>query len=165
MKYSQIRRFDIANGPGIRTSIFISGCTHNCPGCFNPEYFDFDYGEDWTEETTEKVLGLLSADEVTGLTVLGGEPFQSARELAPVLKELRKKSGKSIWIYSGYTLEQILDNSYRKELLEKADVLVDGLFEEDKKDPSLQFRGSFNQRIIDVKKSLEKGQAVLWESE
>lgn len=153
MRYGQIRQYDIANGPGIRTSIFVTGCTHACPGCFNEEYFDFDAGHLWTEETTEELISYLDQKQVAGLTVLGGEPFQNTKDLIPILKEVKERIGKPIWIYSGYTIEKLVESENRKKLLDLCDVLVDGLFQEDLADPSLKFRGSSNQRIIDLDRS------------
>lgn len=151
MKFGQIRKYDVANGPGIRTTFFVTGCTHNCFNCFNKEYQDFNYGEIWTEVETKKVIDYLKEDVVEGLTVLGGEPFQNTTDLIKILKEIKKHSNKSIWIYSGYTYEEILKDPLKTELLSLCDVLVDGLFIEDLKNLNLKFRGSSNQRIIDLK--------------
>ncbi|MGO1579938.1 MAG: anaerobic ribonucleoside-triphosphate reductase activating protein [Peptoniphilaceae bacterium] len=151
MKFGQIRKYDVANGPGIRTTFFVTGCTHNCFNCFNKEYQDFNYGEIWTEEETKKIIDYLKEDVVEGLTVLGGEPFQNTTDLIKILKEIKKHSNKSIWIYSGYTYEEILKDPLKTELLSLCDVLVDGLFIEDLKNLNLKFRGSSNQRIIDLK--------------
>lgn len=161
MNYAQIRKYDVANGTGIRTVIFVSGCTHNCRNCFNKYYQDFKYGEVWTDAETEKVIKYLEDDNVSGLTLLGGEPMQNL-ELIDVLKSVRARVNKPVWVYSGYTYEEILENKKRTELLELCDVLVDGRFVEELKDLKLKFRGSSNQRIIDVKKSLEQGKVVLF---
>lgn len=163
MRYAQIRRYDVANGPGVRTSIFVTGCTHRCPNCFNAEYQDFNFGEVWTEKQTEEIIGYLKDDVVTGLTLLGGEPFQNSAHLTEVLKEVKKHVDKNIWAYSGYTFEQIMSDDEKKELLKHCDVLVDGLYIEKLKDLRLKFRGSSNQRIIDVKKSMQEGNVVLVE--
>lgn len=160
MRYAQIRKYDVANGPGIRTSIFVTGCTHKCPYCFNEEYQDFEYGELWTDRETEEVIEYLKDDAVSGLTLLGGEPFQNAVDLTQIIKEIKKNSDKTIWAYSGYTYEQILENENRKNLLLECDVLVDGLYVEELKDLRLRFKGSSNQRIIDIKKSFEEGKVV-----
>lgn len=163
MRYAQIRKYDVANGPGIRTSLFVTGCTHRCPYCFNAEYQDFNFGELWTEKQTEEIIEYLNDDVVTGLTLLGGEPFQNSSELTNVLKEVKKHVDKSIWAYSGYTFEQIMSDDEKKELLMLCDVLVDGLYIEKLKDLRLKFRGSSNQRIIDVKKSMDEGKIILVE--
>ncbi|KXO16289.1 anaerobic ribonucleoside-triphosphate reductase activating protein [Peptoniphilus sp. GNH] len=163
MKYGQIRKYDVANGPGIRTSIFVTGCSHNCYACFNKEYQDADFGEDWTFKQTEQILDYLSLDEVDGLTLLGGEPFENLDGLIDLLQEVRKKSDKSIWVYSGYTFEQILKDEKKLELLKLCDILVDGLFVNNLKDLRLKFRGSSNQRIIKIKESLKENMPVIWE--
>lgn len=160
MKYAQIRKFDVANGPGIRTSIFVTGCTHNCKGCFNKEYQSFSYGDDWTNKETEKVIEYLKDKNVSGLTLLGGEPFQNVDGLLEVIKEV-KNIKKDIWAYSGYTFEEIINDPKRLKLLEEVDVLVDGKFVEEKKNLKLRFRGSSNQRILDCKRSLEE-QKPIW---
>lgn len=163
MRYGQIRPFDIANGEGVRVSIFVTGCTHHCEGCFNKEYQDFHAGSLWSNKETAEVIEYLSKDEISGLTVLGGEPFQNALDLTKIIKEIKKKIDKPIWIYSGYTFEQLLGSNKKIELLKLIDVLVDGKFEQNKKDLKLRFRGSSNQRIIDVQASLKKGEVVLYE--
>ena len=160
MRYAQIRKYDVANGPGIRTSIFVTGCTHNCPNCFNQEYQDFAFGEVWTDRETDEVIEYLKDDAVAGLTLLGGEPFQNSIDLTTILKDIKKSIDKTIWAYSGYTYEQIIENENRKNLLLECDVLVDGLYIEELKDLRLKFKGSSNQRIIDIKKSLEEGRVV-----
>ncbi|MDO4710339.1 MAG: anaerobic ribonucleoside-triphosphate reductase activating protein [Peptostreptococcaceae bacterium] len=157
MRYGQIRRFDIANGEGIRTSIFVTGCTHDCKGCFNKEYQDFQAGELWTDRETDRVIGYLKDPVIKGLSLLGGEPFQNACELAEVLRAIKKECDKDIWVYSGYTYEQICADNKMRALLELCDVLVDGLFVEEKKDLRLRFRGSSNQRVLDIHRSLENG--------
>ncbi|WP_138159248.1 anaerobic ribonucleoside-triphosphate reductase activating protein [Peptoniphilus catoniae] len=153
MRYGQIREYDIANGVGIRTSIFVIGCTHKCPECFNEEYQDFSAGDIWTDRETEKVIKYLNEDQVEGLTILGGEPFQNTKDLIDIVKEIKKHSNKSIWIYSGYTYEQLIKDPLKKELLGLCNVLVDGLFIKNLKNLKLKFRGSSNQRIIDLDKS------------
>ncbi|MDK7355197.1 anaerobic ribonucleoside-triphosphate reductase activating protein [Peptoniphilus harei] len=163
MNFAQIRKYDVANGPGIRTTIFVTGCTHKCPNCFNEEYQDFNFGNPWTRKETDEVIEDLKLDEVKGLTVLGGEPFQNEVDLLQVLRDIKKEVQKEIWIFSGYTYEEILKDQDKKKLLEECDVLVDGRFVEALKDLSLRFRGSSNQRIIDVKKSLEANEVVLFD--
>lgn len=163
MNFAQIRKYDVANGPGIRTTIFVTGCTHKCPNCFNEEYQDFNFGNPWTRKETDEVIEDLKLDEVKGLTVLGGEPFQNEVDLLQVLRDIKKEVQKGIWIFSGYTYEEILKDKDKKKLLEECDVLVDGRFVEALKDLSLRFRGSSNQRIIDIKKSLEANEIVLFD--
>ena len=163
MNFAQIRKYDVANGPGIRTTIFVTGCTHKCPNCFNEEYQDFNFGNPWTRKETDEVIEDLKLDEVKGLTVLGGEPFQNEVDLLQVLRDIKKEVQKEIWIFSGYTYEEILKDEDKKKLLEECDVLVDGRFVEALKDLSLRFRGSSNQRIIDIKKSLNSDKVVLFD--
>lgn len=163
MNFAQIRKYDVANGPGIRTTIFVTGCTHKCHNCFNEEYQDFDFGDPWTQRETDEVIEDLKLDEVKGLTILGGEPFQNEVDLLQVLRDIKKEVQKDIWIFSGYTYEEILKDQDKKKLLEECDVLVDGRFVEALKDLSLRFRGSSNQRIIDVQKSLESNEVVLFD--
>lgn len=161
MNVAQIRKYDIANGEGIRTSIFVSGCTHHCPNCFNGEYQDFSYGKPWTDRETREVISDLKDPQVAGLTLLGGEPMQNL-ELTQIIAAIRREVDKPIWIYSGYTFEQILADPAKNTLLSQCQVLVDGLFVEAKKDLTLAFRGSSNQRVIDIPKSLQAGHAVLY---
>ena len=149
MNFAQIRKYDVANGPGIRTTIFVTGCTHKCHNCFNEEYQDFDFGDPWTQKETDEVIEFLKLDEVKGLTILGGEPFQNEVDLLQVLRDIKKEVQKDIWIFSGYTYEEILKDEDKKKLLEE--------------DLSLRFRGSSNQRIIDVQKSLESNEVVLFD--
>ncbi|MDO5026425.1 MAG: anaerobic ribonucleoside-triphosphate reductase activating protein [Tissierellia bacterium] len=164
MRYGQIRKYDIANGLGIRTSIFVTGCTHHCYDCFNQEYQDFSAGDLWTPEETKKVIGYLKDSNVEGLSLLGGEPMQNL-QLIDIIMDIKKEVDKPTWIYSGYTLEQILQDPKKKDLLELCDVLVDGLFVNELKDLKLKFRGSSNQRIIDIKKTLDQDKLVLYEFE
>ena len=172
MNYSVIKKFDISNGPGVRVSLFVSGCTHHCKGCFNPETWSFDFGQEFTTDTEEEILEALRPDHIRGLSLLGGEPFepQNQARLLPFVKRVREAfPEKTIWCYTGYTLEtdilaeRLGDPSVTMALLRNLDVLVDGEFHEAEKDPSLRFRGSKNQRIIDVTKSLEAGKTVLWD--
>lgn len=161
MRYGQIREYDVANGTGIRVTIFVTGCTHNCYNCFNKEYQDFNFGKKWTNKETKQVIKYLKRPEVEGLTILGGEPMQNTKDLIPIVRTIKKEINKPIWVYSGDTLEEILENKSKTELLKECDVLVDGLFVEELKDLRLKFRGSSNQRIIDIKKTLEKGEIEL----
>lgn len=159
MKFAQIRKYDIANGEGIRCSIFVSGCTHRCKNCFNEEYQDFNYGNNWTDVETQLIIEYLKDDNISGLTLLGGEPMQNLF-LIDVIRKVKKEVNKNIWIYSGYTYDQIVNDNKKLELLKECDVLVDGLFVEELLDLKLKFRGSSNQRIIDIKKSLEKNEII-----
>ena len=172
MHYGEIKKCDIANGEGVRVSLFVSGCTHHCPGCFNQDTWDFHYGKEYTEETEAEILGALAPSYINGLTLLGGEPFdpQNQRVLAGLLRKVREQyPEKNIWCYSGYLFDkELLGDSRARcevtdEILSMIDVLVDGRFVEAKKDIRLVFRGSSNQRVIDVKKSLEAGEIVPWE--
>nr|WP_300001789.1 anaerobic ribonucleoside-triphosphate reductase activating protein [Tissierella sp.] len=162
MKYAQIRKYDVANGLGVRTSIFVTGCTHKCYNCFNEEYQDFDHGETWTDEQTNQIIKNLKNDHIAGLSILGGEPMQNAPGLISMIKRVKEHSNKDIWLWSGYSYEDILEDQDRKSLLEELDVLIDGRFIEKKKDLTLKFRGSSNQRVIDVKKSLSSGEIVIF---
>ncbi len=169
MNYATIKNCDIANGPGVRVSLFVSGCTHRCPGCFNEVAWDFDYGEPFTEAVMDSILEMLRPDYIRGLTLLGGEPFEPQNQ-GPVVELLRRikeeMPEKSIWAFSGYLFDQdILSGRIGdcREYLSYLDVLVDGPFVLAKKNLSLRFRGSENQRLIDVPASLAAGEVVLWE--
>jgi len=169
MNYATIKNCDIANGPGVRVSLFVSGCTHRCPGCFNEVAWDFHYGQPFTEETIESILEMLRPSYIKGLTLLGGEPFEP-RNQADVVKLLRRVSqelpGKTIWAFSGFLFEKDMLSGRigdLSEYLSYLDVLVDGPFVQEKKNLSLRFRGSENQRIIDVKASLAAGETILWD--
>ena len=166
MNVAAIKPRDIANGPGVRVSLFVSGCRHRCQGCFNRDAWAFDYGEPFTEETIDTVLEALKPSYIQGLSLLGGEPFEpeNRRLLADLLETVRRTyASKTVWCYSGFTFEELLGLAQRDRaaarLLEQLDVLVDGRFEADKKDVSLLFRGSANQRILDVPASLQAGEA------
>lgn len=172
MNYATIKNCDIANGPGVRVSLFVSGCTHRCPGCFNEVAWDFAYGEPFTEQTIESIMNMMASDYIKGLTLLGGEPFEPQNQSAIVelLRRIKAKyPDKSIWAYSGYLFDKdILAGrlgpwEITKEYLGYLDVLVDGPFVLAKKDLTLRFRGSSNQRLIDVPASLQKGEIVLWQ--
>ena len=169
MNYATIKNCDIANGPGVRVSLFVSGCTHRCPGCFNEVAWDFDYGEPFTEEVMDRILDMLRPSYVRGLTLLGGEPFEPRNQGAVVelLRRIKKEMPeKSIWAFSGYLFDRdILSGRLgdTSEYLSYLDVLVDGPFILAKKNLSLRFRGSENQRIIDVPASLKAGEVVLWQ--
>ena len=172
MNYATIKKRDIANGVGVRVSLFVSGCTHHCKNCFNKETWDFDYGEVFTKETENLILEYLSPDFVNGLSLLGGEPFEptNQKELVSLLRKVKEKyPQKDVWCYTGYLFDkELLSDSrarceYTDEMLSYIDVLVDGRFVEEKKDITLQFRGSSNQRVIDVKKSLSQNGVILWD--
>lgn len=161
MNYAQIRKYDVANGPGIRTTFFLTGCDRNCPNCFNTEYMDFNHGKKWDIYAEKKVISYLKLDQVEGLTVLGGEPFENPIGLLKALRNIKKEVDKPIWIYSGFIFEDLVNIKIAREILEEIDVLVDGEFIEELKDLRLRFRGSSNQRIIDVKKSLKNNKVII----
>lgn len=172
MNYATIKNCDIANGPGVRVSLFVSGCTHRCKGCFNEIAWDFDYGQPFTQQTMDDILEMLRPSYIRGITLLGGEPFEPQNQpaLVELLRQVKARyPEKSIWAFSGYLFDRDIlpgklgDPAVTKELLSYLDVLVDGPFIEAKKDLSLRFRGSSNQRIIHVPSSLQKGEIVLWE--
>ncbi|MBE6638544.1 MAG: anaerobic ribonucleoside-triphosphate reductase activating protein [Ruminococcaceae bacterium] len=168
MNYAVIKKNDIANGEGVRVSLFVSGCRHHCKNCFNSEAWDFSYGEPYTFQTEEEILSALTPGYVAGLSLLGGEPFEPENQgavLSLVKKVKEALPEKNIWCYTGFLFENIRDGkvgewSVANTLLSYIDVLVDGKFVEELKDLSLLFRGSSNQRILDVKASLEKGEAI-----
>ena len=172
MNYASIKDCDIANGPGVRVTLFVSGCTHHCKGCFNQEAWDFNYGQPFTQETIDQILNILKPSYVRGLTLLGGEPFEPQNQ-GPIVELLRQIKAvypeKSIWAFSGFLFARDIlsgrlgDWETTKEYLSYLDVLVDGPFVEAKKDLMLRFRGSSNQRLIDVPKSLAAGTVVEWE--
>ena len=174
MYYADIKKIDVANGPGVRVSLFVSGCTHHCKGCFNQEAWDFHYGQPYTQETEDEIIQALSPSYISGLTLLGGEPFepQNQAALLPLLRRVRKElPEKSIWAFSGYTLDtdiltgKLGDWDITREILSYLDVLVDGEFIQEKKDISLRFRGSSNQRLIDLPKTLAADSVIWWEGE
>ena len=171
MYYADIKRCDVANGPGIRISLFVSGCTHHCKGCFNDIAWNFNYGELFTEKTMDDILKLLDSSYIKGLSLLGGEPFEHSNQqgLLPLLRKVKERfPEKDIWCFSGYSFDKDIVGRMSeswpetKEMLSYIDVLVDGKFEEEKKNVNLRFRGSSNQRIIKVKESLNSGSIVLW---
>lgn len=171
MNYCGIKKCDIANGIGVRVTLFVSGCTHHCKGCFQPETWDFNYGDEFTQEVEEEIIAALAPSYIHGLTLLGGEPFepQNQRVLVDFLKKVRTAyPKKTVWCYTGYLLdEELLKPSRARcevtdEMLGLIDVLVDGEFEIDKKNISLQFCGSENQRLIDLNKTRNEGKIVIW---
>lgn len=171
MNYGAIKKRDIANGPGVRVSLFVSGCTHHCPGCFNADTWDFGYGSPFTREVEDEILEMLNSEYVAGLSLLGGEPFEpcNQRVLLPFLLRVKERyPSKTIWCYSGYTLEELTGESRARcdvtdGMLSLLDVLVDGEFVLAKKNIRLRFRGSENQRLIDMNATREKGEIVLWD--
>ncbi len=171
MHYAEIKTYDVANGPGVRVSLFVSGCTHRCPNCFNPETWDFQYGKPFTQKTEDKLFDALYPSYIKGLTLLGGEPLERSNQqgLLPFVRRVKRElPGKDIWCYTGYTFEtDVLDRMCRewaetKELLSYFDVLVDGEFLQEQKKLGLRFRGSANQRLIAVQASLKAKQTVPW---
>ena len=171
MHYGEIKNYDIANGIGVRVSLFVSGCTNRCEHCFQPETWDFAHGELFTEETQEALLQMLKPDYIHGFTLLGGEPFEpeNQRGILPFLQKLaRQLPEKSVWAYTGFLLEDLMTEGTHanckvtEEVLSLIDVLIDGRFVEEKKNLSLQFRGSENQRIIDLSRTRDTGKLTLW---
>lgn len=174
MNYAEIKTFDVANGPGIRVSLFVSGCHHRCPGCFNEQAWDFNYGKKFTDETIDHIIDTLSFGAYAGVTFLGGEPLEreNQKELLPLARKIKEiYPDKNIWCYTGYEFERdVMGQMYNKwaetkELLSYIDVLVDGPFIESLKNLNLVFRGSENQRLIKLPETLATGQIVLWEKE
>ena len=174
MNYATIKFNDIANGLGVRTSLFVSGCTHRCKNCFNSEAWDFNYGKPFTKEVEDEIINSLKNSFVDGLSLLGGEPFepQNQKALLPFLERVKKEvPSKNIWCYTGYLFDsELLGDSrakteYTNKMLELIDVLVDGKFIEELKDITLLFKGSSNQRVIDVKESLQQNKVILYNLE
>ncbi|MCI5938168.1 MAG: anaerobic ribonucleoside-triphosphate reductase activating protein [Eubacterium sp.] len=174
MNYADIKQYDVANGTGVRVSLFVSGCTHHCKECFNKEAWDFNYGKPFTDKEIEDIIQYLKPGYIAGLSLLGGEPFEPANQegLLPLLREVKSTyPEKNIWCYSGYLFDKDIlehmckESAITRELLSYIDILVDGEFVVAQKNLKVNFRGSDNQRIIDVKKSLEIGEVVHWEGE
>lgn len=170
MYYSNIKKWDVADGTGVRVTLFVSGCTNHCPGCFQPETWDFQYGQLYTEDTQREILAALEPDFIQGLTLLGGEPMEMENQavLVGLLKEVKERfPGKDIWCYTGFDYEQDLKPGGRRycqvtdEILGMVDILVDGKFIKERRNLMLNFRGSENQRIIDMPATLSKGEVVL----
>ncbi len=160
MKYNVVRKMDISNGPGVRVSVFMQGCEFHCKNCFNQETWDFDGGKDFTENTIDQVMDLCNKDYIKGLSILGGEPMhprniEATTKLAKKFKE--KYPDKNLWVWSGYKFDEDLKN---KEVLNYVDVLVDGRYVDELHDPTLKWKGSSNQRVIDVQKSLKSNEVV-----
>lgn len=169
MNYADIKKIDVANGEGVRVSVFVSGCNHHCKGCFNQCAWDFNYGKKFTEKEEQQIIDYMNHDYISGLSLLGGEPLEPRNQegLLPLVKKVKEKiPNKDIWCYTGFDFEKDVvekmakNNETTRELLKYIDIIVDGKFEEDKKDLKLQFRGSSNQKIVDVKKSLQTGKIV-----
>lgn len=172
MNYAAVKTHDVANGPGVRVSLFVSGCEHYCKGCFNSEAWDFSYGKPFTEETEEEIIKALSPDYINGFSLLGGEPFHPANQktLVPFLKRIKDiYPEKTIWCYTGYLYDEellgtgVAATEDAEKMLRYIDVLVDGRFVEEKKNLNLRFRGSENQRIINVPETLSLGKTVFWD--
>jgi len=170
--YGEIKDCDIANGIGVRVSLFVSGCTNRCPGCFQPQTWDFNYGQEFTKETEDRIIEMLKPDYITGLTVLGGEPFEPENQavLVPFLKRVKESyPDKTIWSFSGFVLEDLMregthcHTEVTMDMLNMIDVLIDGRFEQELKNIQLRFRGSENQRLIDMNKTRKEGKVVLWD--
>lgn len=167
MNFMDIKTLDIANGPGCRISLFVSGCRRHCKGCFNPESWDFDHGTPYTKETEDRIIKLLEPDYISGLTILGGEPFEDENMLDVCKLAMRARMAypdKSVWVYTGFRLEDLwADSNVAKQILANVDVLVDGEFREDLKDIKLQYCGSTNQRVIDVPGTLVIGKITVYD--
>ena len=161
MNYADIKKIDVANGEGVRVSVFVSGCNHHCKGCFNQCAWDFNYGKEFSEKEEQQIIDYMNHDYISGLSLLGGEPLEPRNQ-----EGLLPFPNKDIWCYTGFDFEKDVvekmakNNETTRELLKYIDIIVDGKFEEDKKDLKLQFRGSSNQKIVDVKKSLQTGKIV-----
>lgn len=169
MNYSGIIKEDISNGPGIRLSLFVSGCPFHCKGCFNEETWNYQNGSSFSENTIDEIVKFYKSNpQITGFSLLGGEPFAQGSDTLLLIKLIQKLKEEtnccSFWVWSGYTFEKLIDSRGRLKLLLYFDVLVDGRFEEDKKDLRLPYCGSTNQRVIDVQESLKEGKVVLWEN-
>lgn len=171
MNYGEIKNCDIANGIGVRVSLFVSGCTNHCEGCFQPQTWDFDFGQPFTYETEQSIIEMLSPDYINGLTLLGGDPMEPKNQqaLLPFVRRVKAKlPTKTVWAYSGFTYEELkTEGSYPRceatdELLDLIDVLVDGRFEQELKDICLRFRGSSNQRIIDLNRTRQSDKIINW---
>lgn len=163
MNYAEIRKFDVSNGPNVRTTLFVSGCTNNCKGCFNKDLQDFNYGTPWSKEIEEEFIGYVKNNNILGVNILGGEPMEQTKDndLVNLLNRIKNETNKPIWLWSGFLFEDIIKDNKKKEILELVDVLIDGRFILEMRDISLKYRGSSNQRVIDVKKSLVNNEVAL----
>lgn len=167
MKYAKIRKMDISNGEGVRVSLFVQGCSFHCKNCFNQETWDFNSGKEFTTAEIQKIIELANKDYIAGLSVLGGEPLHNNNvdEVFHIVATFKEKfPNKNIWLWTGFKFEDAIKDSKRKFILRNVDVLIDGQFEEDKKDLTLKWRGSSNQRVIDCKKSLAENKIILKEN-
>lgn len=165
MNYAQIREMDVSDGPGIRVALYVSGCTHRCKGCFNEDTWDYDYGRHYTSDTEEHLLSLIQNPYVAGFSLLGGDPMCQTDDDTFLLAELCKKVhglGKTVWLWSGCTFEEITTDEVKQSLLLEADVLVDGRYVHEQRDIRLKYKGSANQRVIDVPKSLQSKQIIIY---
>ena len=162
MRYEQIRKFDVTNGPGIRTSLFVTGCSNNCPGCFNKELQNFNYGTLWTKEREDEFISYVQNPQIVGVSILGGDPMEQTMDdsLVSLLNRIKVETEKDIWLWSGYTFDEIINNEKMREILGYVDVLIDGRFIMAERNIKLKYRGSKNQRVIDVKKSLAENKVV-----
>lgn len=162
MNYAKIRKFDVSNGPGVRSTLFVSGCTNKCDGCFNKELQDFNYGEKWTKDIEDDFIKQVMNPNIVGVNILGGEPMDQVRDedLCNLLRRIKYETNKSIWLWSGYLYEDIIGSDDKRNILEYVDVLIDGRFEIEKRNISLSYRGSGNQRVIDIKKSRESNKII-----
>lgn len=158
-----MRQYDVANGIGIRSSLFVSGCHFHCKNCFNREYWPFDYGWEYDDVAMQKFIDMGKSENITGYSILGGEPMDQLADdmLLKTLQQIKRQTGKSVWLWSGFRFEEM--NEKQREILKYVDILVDGQFVDEKKNLNLLFRGSENQRILDAQKSLRSNQAVIWE--
>ena len=175
MRYAKIRKTDISNGPGIRVSIFVQGCSFHCKGCFNQDTWDFNGGKEFTDEIFDKLIELCIGEHIQGLSILGGEPLHENNidTVLEIVKRFRKECpGKDIWLWTGFEVDPLFDDLILKyedvrnylELIKNLDVVVDGQFEIDKANPNLKYKGSANQRVIDVKKTLQNQEIILYEN-
>lgn len=162
MNYAKMRKMDISNAPGVRATLFTSGCTHNCKGCFQPETWNFNYGKKFDKATEEEFMSYLKNPNIVGVNVLGGDPLQQTMDntLVNLLHRIKVETNLNIWMWTGYTWEEAIKDADRKNILQYVDVLVDGKFEENNKDLMLKYRGSSNQRVIDVQESLKTCKVV-----
>lgn len=162
MNYAQIRKFDVTNGPGIRTTLFVSGCTHQCKDCFNTKQQDFNYGSPWTKQVEDDFISACLNPNIVGVSILGGEPMQQCiHTMTHLLERLKDEVNKPVWVWTGYTFEELIDTPRGTKMFNLIDVLIDGRFEADKKDLNLMYRGSSNQRVILCKESLIEKKLIL----
>lgn len=165
MNYAQIRKYDVSNWEGINTSIFFSGCTFKCDGCFNQEAQDFNYGKKYTKDVEDNFILYAKDKYVDGICLLGGEVFQQdLTTILSLVRRIKNEVKKPIYIWSGYTWDKLVKDKNKLDILNYVDILIDGKFDINKKDLTLKFKGSGNQRIIDVQKSLKSNQVILWEN-